>query len=55
MPNEVSLDLQHRAAMTAAGVIDRSALGKATVTGRDRAAFLAGIQSGESERRSQDG
>jgi folate-binding protein YgfZ len=47
VPNEVSLDLQHRAAMTAAGVIDRSMLGKATVTGRDRAAFLQGMLSND--------
>ena len=47
VPNEVSLDLQHRAAMTAAGVIDRSTLGKATVTGRDRAAFRQGMLSND--------
>jgi folate-binding protein YgfZ len=47
VPNEVSLDLQHRAAMTAAGVIDRSTLGKVTVTGRDRAAFLQGMLSND--------
>jgi folate-binding protein YgfZ len=47
VPNEVSLDIQHRAAMTAAGVIDRSTLGKATVTGRDRAAFLQGMLSND--------
>ncbi len=33
--------------MTAAGVIDRSMLGKATVTGRDRAAFLQGMLSND--------
>jgi folate-binding protein YgfZ len=47
VPNEVSLELQHRAAMTATGVIDRSMLGKATVTGRDRAAFLQGMLSND--------
>jgi folate-binding protein YgfZ len=47
VPNEVSLDLQHRAVMTAAGVSDRSTLGKATVTGRDRAAFLQGMLSND--------
>ena len=38
---------EHRAAMTSAGVIDRSMLGKATVTGRDRAAFLQGMLSND--------
>jgi folate-binding protein YgfZ len=38
---------EHRAAMTGAGVIDRSMLGKATVTGRDRAAFLQGMLSND--------
>jgi folate-binding protein YgfZ len=47
VPNEVSLDLQHRAAMTSAGVIDRSTLGKVTLTGRDRAAFLQGMLSND--------
>jgi folate-binding protein YgfZ len=47
VPNEVSLDLQHRAAMTGAGVIGRSMLGKVTVTGRDRAAFLQGMLSND--------
>jgi aminomethyltransferase len=47
VPQEVSLEVQHRAAMTAAGVIDRSTLGKATVTGRDRAAFLQGMLSND--------
>ena len=47
VPNEVSLDIQHRAAMTAAGLIDRSMLGKTTVTGRDRAAFLQGMLSND--------
>jgi folate-binding protein YgfZ len=47
VPNEVSLDLQHRAAMTGAAVIDRSMLGKVTVTGRDRAAFLQGMLSND--------
>jgi glycine cleavage system aminomethyltransferase T len=47
VPNEVSLDLQHRAAMTGAGVIDRSMLGKVTVTGRDRGAFLQGMLSND--------
>jgi len=47
LTHEVSLEVQHRAAMTAAGVIDRSMLGKATVTGRDRAAFLQGMLSND--------
>ena len=34
---------EHRAAREAVGIIDRSALGKAVVTGRDRAAFLQGM------------
>jgi folate-binding protein YgfZ len=38
---------EHRAVMTGAGVIDRSMLGKATVTGRDRAAFLQGMLSND--------
>src|SRR5262249_958599 len=33
--------------MTGAGLIDRSALGKATVTGRDRASFLQGMLSND--------
>ena len=33
--------------MTGAGLIDRSMLGKATVTGRDRAAFLQGMLSND--------
>jgi aminomethyltransferase len=47
LPNAVSLEAQHRAAMTAAGLIERSMLGKATVTGRDRAAFLQGMLSND--------
>jgi folate-binding protein YgfZ len=38
---------EHRAVMTGAGLIDRSALGKATVTGRDRAPFLQGMLSND--------
>jgi folate-binding protein YgfZ len=38
---------EHRAVMTGAGVSDRSMLGKATVTGRDRAAFLQGMLSND--------
>jgi folate-binding protein YgfZ len=38
---------EHRAVMTGAGLIDRSALGKATVTGRDRTAFLQGMLSND--------
>jgi folate-binding protein YgfZ len=38
---------EHRAVMTGAGLIDRSVLGKATVTGRDRAAFLQGMLSND--------
>ncbi|HTY77816.1 MAG TPA: aminomethyltransferase family protein [Candidatus Bathyarchaeia archaeon] len=38
---------EHRAAMKGAGLIDRSMLGKATVTGRDRAAFLQGMLSND--------
>src|SRR5499426_2806363 len=38
---------EHRAAMTGAGLIDRSMLGKATVTGRDRATFLQGMLSND--------
>ena len=47
VPREVSLEVQYRAAMSAVGVIDRSTLGKATVTGRDRAAFLQGMLSND--------
>jgi len=38
---------EYRAVMSGAGVIDRSMLGKATVTGRDRAAFLQGMLSND--------
>ncbi len=38
---------EHGAVMTGAGMIDRSMLGKATVTGRDRAAFLQGMLSND--------
>ena len=38
---------EHRAVMTGAGLIDRSTLGKATVTGRDRASFLQGMLSND--------
>ena len=38
---------EHGAVMTGAGVTDRSMLGKATVTGRDRAAFLQGMLSND--------
>jgi folate-binding protein YgfZ len=38
---------EHRAAMTNAGLTDRSGLGKATVTGRDRASFLQGMLSND--------
>lgn len=38
---------EHRAVMTGAGLVDRSMLGKATVTGRDRAAFLQGMLSND--------
>jgi folate-binding protein YgfZ len=38
---------EHQAVMTGAGLIDRSMLGKATVTGRDRAAFLQGMLSND--------
>ena len=38
---------EHRAVMVGAGLIDRSMLGKATVTGRDRAAFLQGMLSND--------
>ncbi|MCI0546810.1 MAG: aminomethyl transferase family protein [Candidatus Rokubacteria bacterium] len=38
---------EHRAAMQAAGVADRSHLGTAVVTGRDRAAFLQGMLSND--------
>ena len=38
---------EHQAVMTGAGVIDRSRLGKVTVTGRDRAAFLQGMLSND--------
>ena len=41
------LEAQHRAVMTGAGLIDRSSLGKAVVTGRDRAAFLQGMLSND--------
>ena len=41
------LEVEHRAVMTGAGLIDRSMLGKATVTGRDRAAFLQGMLSND--------
>lgn len=38
---------EHRAVMAGAGLSDRSLLGKATVTGRDRAAFLQGMLSND--------
>src|SRR5262245_62569624 len=38
---------EHEAATKAAGVADRSLVGKATVTGRDRQAFLQGMLSNE--------
>jgi len=38
---------EHSAVMTGSGLIDRSMLGKATVTGRDRAAFLQGMLSND--------
>jgi folate-binding protein YgfZ len=38
---------EHRAVMTGTGLIDRSMVGKATVTGRDRAAFLQGMLSND--------
>ena len=38
---------EYRAVMTGAGVIDRSVLGKVTVTGRDRTAFLQGMLSND--------
>jgi folate-binding protein YgfZ len=47
VPKELTVEAQHRAAMTVAGVIDRSMLGKAIVTGRDRAAFLQGMLSND--------
>ncbi len=45
--DELTLEEEHRTVMTGAGVIDRSMLGKATVTGRDRAAFLQGMLSND--------
>jgi folate-binding protein YgfZ len=47
VPDELPLEQQHRAVMTGAGMSDRSTLGKATVTGRDRAAFLQGMLSND--------
>jgi folate-binding protein YgfZ len=38
---------EYRTVMTGAGMADRSMLGKATVTGRDRAAFLQGMLSND--------
>ncbi len=38
---------EHRAVMTATGLMDRSMVGKAVVTGRDRAAFLQGMLSND--------
>jgi folate-binding protein YgfZ len=38
---------EHEAVMTGVGMADRSMLGKATVTGRDRAAFLQGMLSND--------
>jgi aminomethyltransferase len=38
---------EHRAVMTGVGVMDRSMLGKVTVTGRDRVAFLQGMLSND--------
>ena len=38
---------EHRAVMTGAGIMDRSTLGKVTVTGRDRVAFLQGMLSND--------
>lgn len=53
MTNELPLDAlpdpvaEHRAVMTGAGLMDRSMLGKVTVTGRDRVAFLQGMLSND--------
>jgi folate-binding protein YgfZ len=38
---------EHRAVMTGVGLMDRSMLGKVTVTGRDRVAFLQGMLSND--------
>jgi len=38
---------EHRAVMTGVGLMDRSLLGKVTVTGRDRVAFLQGMLSND--------
>ena len=38
---------EHRAVMTGGGLIDRCAVGKSTVTGRDRTAFLQGMLSND--------
>lgn len=38
---------EHRAVMTGVGLIDRSMVGKVTVTGRDRVAFLQGMLSND--------
>jgi folate-binding protein YgfZ len=49
VPNQLPQDdardpaAEHRAVMTAAGLMDRSILGRVTVTGRDRVAFLQGM------------
>ncbi|MDO8475805.1 MAG: aminomethyltransferase family protein [Candidatus Rokubacteria bacterium] len=53
MPNEPPLHeahdpvAEHRAVMTGVGLMDRSMLGKVTVTGRDRVAFLQGMLSND--------
>lgn len=40
-------EAEHAALRRAAGLVDRSAIGKAVVTGRDRAAFLQGMLSND--------
>jgi tRNA-modifying protein YgfZ len=53
VPNEPPLNeaqdpvAEHRAVMTGVGLMDRSMLGKVTVTGRDRVAFLHGMLSND--------
>ncbi|MDP2703079.1 MAG: hypothetical protein Q8P98_13520, partial [Candidatus Rokubacteria bacterium] len=53
MPNQPPLNeahdpvAEHRAVMTGVGLMDRSMLGKVTVTGRDRVAFLQGMLSND--------
>ena len=47
MPSALTPAEQYRAVHESAGLIDRSAVGKAEVEGRDRASFLQGMLSND--------